>query len=133
GARVRLAAVLAVLLVIGLSGAALGNNGDPVILGQVNTAHHHAETLVFGGGFGSNFLQSTGNVLAGGWVSAGRGLTLESHQRVIGRLAVPAGQRCAIGPTPARDPGDDQSTSMVFTSVVGFPHGVYVAGSVVIA
>jgi hypothetical protein len=117
------------LLTIGVAGTAWGSNGDPVILGRTNTAA--AETIVFGG-FGTDFLQSTGDVLASGWVSALGGLTLENHSNVIGQLKIRSGRRCAVGPTPPRNPSDDQSTSMIFTAVVGFHRGVSVAGSAII-
>jgi hypothetical protein len=37
---VRFAAILAVLLVVGISGVAWGTDGDPVIAGRVNSARH---------------------------------------------------------------------------------------------
>jgi hypothetical protein len=129
GARARFAALLAVGLVIGVSGAAWGSDGDPMILGRTNTA---GAVTFLNAGFAADRLQSTGDVLAAGWVSAGAGLTLEKHAHVIGQVRIPAERRCAVGPTPARNPTDDQSTSMIFTSVVGCPRGVYVAGSAIV-
>jgi hypothetical protein len=127
GAGTRFAALLAVLVTIGAAGAAWGSDGDPLILGQQNKSK--SETIL-NGALGLDFLQF--RVAAGSWVYADKGLTVQ-HSGSIGRLTIGTGQRCALGPQPPSDPADDQSTPMIFTSIVGFPHGTYVVGSQVTA
>jgi hypothetical protein len=131
----RLAAVLAVALAIGVAGTSWGSAGDPILIGRSNSTSGHAETLLKGG-FAATFLQSGGDVLVNRWVSVGggyrsSGITL-SRGTTIGRLTIEAGQRCAATRRPPSNPGDDQSTPMIFTSVDGFHPGVFVAGSEVV-
>jgi hypothetical protein len=47
--RVRFAALLAVLLVIGIAGAASGSTGDPLLLGKANHERRRPTTFTFGG------------------------------------------------------------------------------------
>jgi hypothetical protein len=144
--RIRIAAVLAALLVVGLAATARGSTGDPLFLGQTNTSA--AETTLDGrfnlvGDFvqTNGILQTDGAVLSqgglttGGWVYSQNGYTFGEGSSQIGTISIRPGKTCASALAfPVTNPIDNGgSRPVLFTTLMGFHPGVSLLGAQVTA
>jgi hypothetical protein len=103
----RFAALLVVLLVIGLSGVARGNDGDPLILGHENTATRATWLNGYLGIHGSVFVAGsvTGNI---------QGVL---HPWCAGIIRIPAGRRKGS----SRFTGGDCNGLGLIATINGYP------------